>query len=272
MIRIRVVITCIVTIFPGIMFFSTPSFAPEVSFRNRCEKVRSFPLPQGTSHIHIPVIVHLMKNMSPRFADNDIGRDFTTGELQNLFAPDGRMNTIWGQAAIRFVLHRIERCEYSSSDFEIVERENEMIESPLLDCQDRFWKISQAYNLRDVSGVDVYLWWDIVPATAGYAAPHRKDGTRRHGAIWVDRDCLNEDCGQVLAHEAGHFLGLCHTCRMTSAPSNSCRFRRCPTTRLPNCTRVPKKRLMRADWAGTDLTSDEIERARERALERIQDN
>jgi hypothetical protein len=230
--------------------------------------------------IAVPVIGHFMQRQDPDASDvegeemekTDVEKIFSTGKLQKLLAPDGRINTIWKQAGIFFFLYRLERCVYSLQDF-FPGESNESVEGipyPLNDCQRLFRRINRAYNFSQIHGLDFYIWWKIW-GTTGYAAQHRKDGpSPGPGAIWVDTDCPDQDCGLILAHEAGHFLGLCHICVTEATPLNErgqCGF--CPNIR--ECSRAQRDLLMRDDALDRTgrrrLIAVEIRDARKKAFE-----
>jgi hypothetical protein len=74
--------------------------------------------------------------------------------------------------------------------------------------------------------------------------------------VWIDKDCLgSQNCDLLLAHEIGHFLGLCHACTIgTPIPRVECS--RClpesmqqsdGTFTLADCDQVRGPRLMRND-------------------------
>jgi hypothetical protein len=146
------------------------------------------------------------------------------------------------------------------------------------DCQTRFRWINGAYNSSAVSGVDVYVWWKL-DRSSGYGAPHLQTGMASGlGAVWID-GCAGVPCGHLVAHELGHFLGLCHTC--SAGLVSTCRPGRCDEATQPACgpaTDLPMDDLlMRGDNPRTDqserplvrLTAVEVSTARQYTLQRI---
>lgn len=224
--------------------------------------------------IAIPVIAHYMKSRFKLHKGNNVERDFPRATLKKLLAPSSRMNKIWRQAGIFFFLRRIERCSYASQDFGDQPGFAETIYSPNTDCKRFFRRVTKCYDLAFRSrgrkpmsyGLDLYVWWNLQQAE-GYGASHRHHGKGAGlGAVWIDVDCLSGSCGRTLAHEAGHFFGLCHTCR---APSDPLQHKFCGHCRnAPKCSAKHRRRLMRGDAKGTLLDPvEEISVAREQALQ-----
>ncbi len=248
--------------------------------------------------VAIPVTARWMK--SPHHTPDptsNVETAFSKDVLQDLLAPDGTMNTIWRQqAGIFFFLYRLERCNYSLGDF-LPERrrdwENGLIEyipTPPRDCQSLFRRLNAAYNYRkvdglsDYRGLDLYLWSQMgfADPLIGFGAKDRDVGPNSgEGAVWVSPGCFSRDCGVVLAHEAGHFLGLCHACVTATTPPDErgwCGF--CPNSwetspppdeqPLAPCSPSQANLLMRDDAekvTGADqLIPGQIERARKLAL------
>jgi hypothetical protein len=105
-------------------------------------------------------------------------------------------------------------------------------------------------------GLDLYLWWNIQDSGKGFATRWRRgDGGR--GAAWMDRDCLTENnCERVFAHEAGHFLGLCHVCAPEASPERAKSWCQCGLANhpLPTCPDAPPKAVMHPSASGTDFS------------------
>ena len=251
---------------------------------------------QLKSVITIPVVAHRMKN---RQSSNDVRTVFpikasgTATHLEDYFTLSGKrvgMNAPWTPAGILFFLLRVEDCEYSLDEFpdrmvkesgtQESQPDKEVVPWPLSDCQARFRLINAAYNSPEVRGLDIYLWWRMDRA-AGYAAAHRTDGpSPGAGAIWLDQTCstdaLSTPCGRLLAHEAGHFLGLCHICvtREVTDPEDRGRCGFCPN--ICECSDAHEDLLMRDDRRMARprrvpyLTAKEIEEARKKAWQRTQ--
>jgi hypothetical protein len=235
--------------------------------------------PPADQAITLPVIVHYMKSTERRHLEaNDLERKFSERVLAGLFdsSDPGRttVNAIWRKAKIRLVPYAAEVCDYTPADFDLDRDPKEEIPSPMAgDFGERvFNHITRTFNSRDVAGVDLYLWMDIRAGLVGYGASHRPSGPRRVGAVWIDKGCVTsvgKRCPVLVAHEIGHFLGLCHSCENSLTDSGACTV--ClpaGATAAPVCGR-PKNLLMRPWWDGTGLTRCEIGQARLKAAERL---
>jgi hypothetical protein len=235
--------------------------------------------------IAIPVIAHFMTR-------RDDGVDTRTllpiEDLQSQFAPEGGINRIWDRAGLLFVVSRVEACTYSVRDFlpERREPEPDGVPAPGGDCRSLFRRINSVHNSPIAAagrspdstpayGVDLYLWmavgWVESDRLFGFGAQHRADGPNHGpGAVWMSAGrCQAEgpDCAPRIAHELGHFLGLCHVC-LTDAVTpaserGSCGF----CTNVPACAAGQRNLLMRDDAAGDRLTPGEVGQARQKALE-----
>lgn len=206
--------------------------------------------------------------------------------LTAMFAPAGDFNRIWERAGLLFVVARSEACTYSVRDFlpERSEPEPDGVPAPGGDCRALFRRINAVYDSPidprvpadggPAYGADLYLWikvgWDDSSKLFGYGVQHRADGPNHGlGALWVNAArCRVEGpgCGSRLAHEIGHFLGLCHSCfTEVTLPSErgACGF----CTSVPACTAGQRDLLMRDDAAGEQLTTGEVGQARQKALE-----
>jgi hypothetical protein len=224
--------------------------------------------------VSIPVVAHFMKSRDEFYQNNDVEDTFSMSKLQSLLAPTATLNTIWRQAGVFFFVHRAERCSYLLQDFrpDVGAGALETVPSPANDCLALFNKINGAYNSRAVPSLDVYVWWNVgVVGLMGYGAPHKKMGAaRQHGAIWLDKACIDPndnpfgDCGHTLAHEGGHFLGLCHKC-LTAPTPQMCGF----CLGIPACDACDDGFLMRDDARGQRIPVSDIGVARAKALERF---
>lgn len=234
--------------------------------------------------IAIPVTAHFMTRRGSTF---DPQTFIPPATLQELFAADAALSGIWDQAGLRFVVARAEACTHAVDDF-LPERavDRDGVPAPGGDCRSFFRRINGVYNLALVPatsgagtvpayGADLYLWiavgWTEADTLFGYAAQHRPDGPNPGlGAIWMNAvrcRAAGAGCGQRLAHELGHFLGLCHVCftKDVTPPSERgwCGF--CPDVRM--CKAGQSTLLMRDDAAGDRLTPGEIAQAREKAMQ-----
>jgi hypothetical protein len=229
--------------------------------------------------IAIPVTAHFMTR---RGSPVDPAQFVTPEGLGALFAPDGPLNRIWHGAGLLFVVAGAEACTYSIADF-LPEQppEQDGIPAPTGDCRSLFRRINLVHDsplgaagADPAYGADLYLWMRIGRTDAdnlfAYAAQHRADGPNPGpGAAWVNAArCLiaGAACGRLLAHELGHFLGLCHACLTELTPPGergACGF----CTNVPACGAGESNLLMRDDAAGDVLTAGEVARARQKALE-----
>ena len=242
--------------------------------RDDCEVVKTVPVPGDGQHAVVPVIVRFMKNKNPNFA-RDPEEQLSIEEVESFFDSGGTINTIWRRANVSLALHRIERCPYAVHDLGF--DQGFKIPSPKANDWAGFFRVNELYNFGDF-GLDVYIWWGIKFGMA-FAAPHRVDGMPRKGAVWLGSNCLNAQtvtqCETLIAHEAGHFFGLCHVCTITGddppsrGPSALCHT--CQSA-VPNCQGMaaPRNRLMRADANGTTLSRAEKACALGKARERVQ--
>ncbi|HMH49912.1 MAG TPA: hypothetical protein VK548_06745 [Candidatus Acidoferrum sp.] len=228
--------------------------------------------------IAVPVVAHYMKSRDEFFEDNNVEEIVSRGSLARLLAPTGTMNTIWRGSGVFFFVQRVERCTYLLQDFlpNAPGDAMENVPDPADDCLDAFSRINHGYNFDPSPGLDLYVWWSIaVSGLMGYGAPHKVVGTTRQaGAVWLDRQCVDPNvnplgsCGHALAHEAGHFLGLCHKCltRLTpTASRDQCGF----CLSIPDCGANDGGFLMRDDGRGRQIPADDIRVARAKALERF---
>jgi hypothetical protein len=155
--------------------------------------------------------------------------------------------------------------------------EADQVPSPSSDLR-LFRAVNGAFGTPHGEALDLFIFWKI-EGDAGYGAPDRATGaTAGRGAAWIDTDCLatpdaEQRYARLIAHEIGHVLRLCHACSLALRPEPPCAHSGCPNRldadgRLTPC-RQDNRRLMRADYAGTELVSHEIVRARAAARERL---
>lgn len=223
--------------------------------------------------IPVPVIVHYMNSKDRSNSEKRVQDDFTPKTFLELFRPIGSqrmINWIWAKAGILFFLYHLEDCKYSLVEFGSSQETevSEGVPSPEEDCQCLFRRINGVYNFLEVHGLNLYVWSSM--KVLGYAARHRKDGpSPGPGAVWIKSTCMGEeaDCDHKLAHEIGHFLLGCHICAASPTERRQCGF--CPD--IPDCSAEHRDRLLLPAGAGTGtvLITDEILKARERALERV---
>ena len=262
------------------------STAPQVGVANPCTPIEGLSLsPPQTADLPLPVVVHYMVRTGSR---HDVSREISPAMLQDVFSDRGRLVAIWHQATIRPYLHRVEKCTISFSAFGIPVGEAEELPSPArtADAKNLFRRINENFNARDISALDLYVWWGI-NTVAGYGDRHLDSGRLRAGAAWMDTDCRASDsCDLLVTHEIGHFLGLCHACTI-GAPLAGVPCARCLPDRmrqpdgsfvLAKCTSVRGPRLMRDDNLlllephkvnGTELSDCERKLAKSFATRRV---
>jgi hypothetical protein len=203
----------------------------------------------------------------------DVGSALPVSALRAMLE---RASEIWMAGAIRLVLTDVQDHSYSLRAWGYRD-EHEQVPSPSSDLR-LFRALNAAYGTPQLGGVDIFVFWKI-EGDAGYGAPDRADGPMPgRGAVWIDTDCLaipdaEATYARLVAHEIGHVLRLCHACALASRPEAPCADPACPNPliddgRLAPCRRECR-RLMRADYAGTELLPWEIARARASARGRL---
>jgi hypothetical protein len=240
-----------------------------------CEAQYIAHLPASTTdEIVLPVIVHYMKSTLHK---NEVWKTFTQRTVTGYFKQNGTIDKIWRQAGIRLFLHRIEHCAYDPVAMTgQVRGQPEEVPDPVNSQPALFDRVVQFYNHRAVPGLDLYLWWELGGLVVGYSVPyHLSDGSTRTGAVWVDTQCVRTRemaarCERLVAHEIGHFLGLCHRCRVDRDPVTGCTSCSGPQDRIPNCaSRDAPDSIMRSRFDGTKLDTCEIRRSTGEAQDRI---
>ena len=246
---------------------------------DRCDPLWIRPVPAAPAgDIVLPVTVHYMKSTGRNHRSNDVTRLFTQAWLRRSFDPSQFINgTVWRQAKITLFLHRIETCRYDPAFTGQLPNRLEEIPSPTAgsDGPTLFRRVNDAYNYQKAPGLDLYLWWEIGGRTVGYARPyHLSSGETTTGAVWVDRQCLDTpaQCPHLIAHEAGHFLGLCHVCKLAGDSQTGCTSCVPSFDALPDCgsAKAPKDAIMRSRYDGKKLIKPcEVDRPRGEASSRV---
>jgi hypothetical protein len=193
----------------------------------------------------IPVMVTYMVYNRREREDNDIfSAKLSTERLRRGFAADGEFNRIWGPKGIRFVLAGFRTCLFTlSKDIDPSDRNNplapEFTGIPDPNSTDKifnglFLGTLKLLNTSEMQvdgrkvafrGMDLYFWWRMTSYPGFGVRPRfgKNDESQkpneprqgRPGAVWMGTPCATigkDKCAGYFAHEAGHFLGLCHCC------------------------------------------------------------
>jgi hypothetical protein len=203
-----------------------------------CTVTDEFPLP--TSPETVPVMVTYMKNS--RRPGDDVETKLSKNRLRNGFARTGEFNTIWGPKGIELALIGFRACSYALGARFEPDPQNARADVPKPDVKEAFetvfLRVLHDHNTRTIKrdarevgfrGLDLYIWWDIA-GFPGFAVRPRfgpeqevsrrgsdEPSSGRPGAVWIDKECVDEgSCPGVLAHEVGHFFGLCHCCHLAT--------------------------------------------------------
>jgi hypothetical protein len=147
-------------------------------------------------------------------------------------------------------------------------------------------------GVRPFKGLDLYLFWGIEDVSGYGTSPKFKtlasgaQAIRTKGGAFLDGDCQDptndppgpagDGCRRAFAHEAGHFLALCHCCNTglgTITQVSTCTTSYCPDVAtagatVPDCSSSTSysSRLMATNWGHDGLTSCEIMQATGTAL------
>ena len=222
-----------------------PALAQEPPLMATCDSVEWEPM-VGQDSAAIPVMVTYM--VYTRRASDDTAifvAHFDKQRFQRGFAADGEFNRIWGPKGIRFVLAGFRTCSFTLSKSVDPSDPNNPLAPPFTgipnpDSDDEtfnnfFIGTLMLLNTRAMQvdgrsvafrGMDLYLWWRMA-SYPGYGVRPRfgqNDESQRPneppqgrpGAVWMGTPCATDSvpdaCAGYFAHEAGHFLGLCHCC------------------------------------------------------------
>jgi hypothetical protein len=283
---------------PGALDFAAAQSRTETpAITATCTVTDEFPLP--TSPETVPVMVTYMKNS--RRPGDDVETKLSKNRLRDGFAREGEFNSVWRPKGIELALIGFRACSYALGGSFEPDRED----VPKPDVKDVFesvfLRVLHDHNTRTIKrgarevgfrGLDLYLWWRIA-GFPGFGVRPRFGRERevsgrgndeplfgRPGAIWMDKECVGEgSCPGLLAHEVGHFFGLCHCChRADEDPRciNGLKPEYCPGLGLRAPERVfctidgLQKRLMSAtnphkDPRRRDLVDCEVQTAQEGA-------
>jgi hypothetical protein len=203
----------------------------------------------------IPVMVTYM--VYNRRASEDIeifSAKLGKERLRRGFAADGEFNRIWGPKGIRFALAGFRTCRFDLSKAIDPSDRNDPLAPPFtgIPNPDSDWKTFDGLfigtlkllNTKDIQvggrkvtfrGMDLYFWWQMASYPGFGVRPRfgraNEESQRpnepwqgRQGAVWMGTPCATvtpDACAGYFAHEAGHFLGLCHCCH-NATDSLSC--------------------------------------------------
>jgi hypothetical protein len=215
--------------------------APEALLTATCSEVESVGRPDPAM---IPVVVTYM--IYDRRPHEDVRTILKKDRLGNGFHANGEFNRIWGPKGIRFMLVGFRTCHFKLSKDVDASDPNDRLAPPFAGIpnpdvtvdifENLFIRTLELHNTREIQvdgrkatfrGLDLYLWWEMT-SYPGFAARPRFGRTNeesqrpgeplkgRPGAIWMGTQCARvgtrDTCAGYFAHEAGHFLGLCHCC------------------------------------------------------------
>jgi hypothetical protein len=252
--------------------FGDPQAQPPVP---PCETLFEDTAPGSPGRANFPVVVHVMQNtvLTGRNVLNP-NTGFPAEKIRKGFDPDGLFNRIWKkeETGIRFSVVRIESCRYRLADFPDVgfsDAPDTDVPSPeSINGLDLFKRIVAKYNAKTYLvggtttpfvGLDLYLWWEIQDASGAGFSTRRRHGHGGPGAAWMDRDCLEDPntCDRVFAHEASHFLGLCHRCAQEDSHEMANSRCQCGLANhpLPRCTDALRKDVMHPLANGTEFST-----------------
>ena len=230
-----------------------PAIAQERPLTATCDSVEWEPV-VGLDSAVIPVMVTYMVYTRRASEDTAIfATNFGKQRLRNGFAVDGEFNRIWGPKGIRFVLAGFRTCRFTlSKSIDPSDPTNPLappftgIPNPDATDQtfnDLFIGTLRLLNTREMQvdgkkvafrGMDLYFWWQMASYPGFGVRPRfgKNDESQRPneptqgrpGAVWMGTPCATggatDTCAGYFAHEAGHFLGLCHCCHAaTESPT-----------------------------------------------------
>ncbi len=216
--------------------------APEALLTATCSDVESVGRPDPAM---IPVVVTYM--IYDRRPQEDVRTIFTRDRVGKGFDANEEFNSIWGPKGIRFVLVGFRTCHFTLSKEVDASDPNDRLAPPFAGIPNPdvtvdifanlFIRTLELHNTKEIDvdgrkvsfrGLDLYLWWEMTSYPGFGARPRfgtaneesqrpREPLNGRPGAIWMGTQCARigtrDTCAGYFAHEAGHFLGLCHCCR-----------------------------------------------------------
>jgi hypothetical protein len=204
----------------------------------------------------ISTIVHLMVVEGSAFQEDNRRVQKVEAVLPRLLGSPDRANSVngvWKAAGIRFELDRTRAVQYTPQDLGLTVQELQAHGPQIAACnpdsehdQRVFRAIQDKFGLADFRGLQVFVWAKV--RVGGGCSMSRPDGIL--GAVWLESISILQESDQIdphafrlTAHEIGHFLTLRHPPEDDPGP----------------------ERLMTSTSLATNLTGDEIERAREQA-------